>query len=476
MKDVYTKVVATLGPATDTEELLGELLDAGVDVCRLNFSHGTHEAHARNLERVRRLSAQRNRPVAVLGDLCGPKIRLNQVRDGQFRLERGARISVVRGDDDCDVTRLTITYPQLIDEVEVGQRLLIDDGLIRLLVVEKDADALQCVCTVGGAISSRKGVNLPDTRLSTPALTDKDRRDLDWAIEHQLDYVALSFVRTPDDLRKLRTLIKERGANLHTIVKIEKVEALEFLDEFVGMADGVMVARGDLGVEMDVWRVPLVQKAITARCREAGKPVIIATQMLQSMVSNPTPTRAEVSDVANAILDGADAVMLSGETAAGDFPVESVEMMGQVALTTEAFRHSEHYEAPPRVVSIQNPITSAITNGAAEVALTIGAKLVAVWSTTGESVRLIARGRLPMPVIGLTHDERVYFRMNLHYGVTPIRVSPVSNPAEMAETLDRELIARGMAHSNDLIVVVTSTTPTVPGRTDTVLVHRVVAR
>ncbi|MCA9245321.1 MAG: pyruvate kinase, partial [Phycisphaerales bacterium] len=316
----------------------------------------------------------------------------------------------------------------------------------------------------------------PDSRLSVPALTEKDRRDLEWAIDNNLDYVALSFVRHPDDLRELRRIIDERKSKLNVIVKIEKSEALEHLDELVALSDGVMVARGDLGVEMDVWRVPLVQKALTARCREAGKPVIVATQMLQSMVSTPTPTRAEVSDVANAIFDATDAVMLSAETASGEYPIEAVEMMRRVAVTTEAYRRGELRPEPARSVSAHYRSTSAIANGAAEVALSLNARLVAVWSTSGETVRLVASRRLPMPVVGLTHDERVYRQLNLLYGVFPLRVPPMRNPIEMAATLDERLVSAGLAGVGDLVVVVTSTNPTTSGNTDTTLVHRVQAR
>lgn len=314
---IRTKIIATLGPATADPERLAAVLEAGVDVCRLNFSHGSLEDHERSLDAIRTWATEHDQPIGVLGDLCGPKIRLNQVTGGALELGPGDTIRLVRGDEDCTADHLTVTYARFVDEVDVGQRIYIDDGLVRLLVTARDADGLTCTCTTGGRVSSRKGVNLPDTPLSAPALTDKDRRDLDWAIEHGLDYVALSFVRRPEDLITLQAIIDERGGNLGVIVKIEKAEALQHLDDLIGRADGVMVARGDLGVEMDVWRVPLVQKAITARCRAVGKPVIIATQMLQSMVDSPMPTRAEVSDIANAILDGADAVMLSAETAVG---------------------------------------------------------------------------------------------------------------------------------------------------------------
>ena len=468
-----TKLVATLGPASLREERLEALLDAGVDVCRLNFSHGTLEDHEQALGRVRAWSRRHDRPVAALGDLCGPKVRLNQVRGGSLALCAGQTVRFVRGAGDVEGERFTTNYERLIDEVDVGHRVYIDDGLVRLLVREREADALVCVCTVGGEISSHKGVNLPDTNLAVPALTDKDRRDLDWAIEQRLDYVALSFVRRPADLEELLAILRSRGSDIGVIVKIEKVEALEHMGRFVARAAGVMVARGDLGVEMDVWQVPLVQKSIVRRCRDAGKPVIVATQMLQSMVAAPTPTRAEVSDVANAILDGADAVMLSAETATGRYPLEAVDMMRRVARAAEAFAAQQRGLDPAQSVSVADPRVSAIAGSAVQAALHLNARAVAVWTATGEGARLIARHRLPMPVVALTHDERALARMQLLYGVIPILSAPQSNPAEMANVLDAKLKELGLARVGDLVVVVTSTRPHQPGATDTTLVHRV---
>jgi pyruvate kinase len=469
---IRTKIIATLGPATADPARLAAVLEAGVDVCRLNFSHGSLDDHERSLTAIRAWAAEHDRPIAILGDLCGPKIRLNRVEGETIELSRGNSVRFVRGDDDCTAERFTVTYPRFADEVDVGQRVFIDDGLVRLLVTARDQDAVTCTCTTGGRVSSGKGVNLPDTKLSAPALTDKDHRDLAWAIEHELDYVALSFVRRPEDLDALTSAIEQRGGDIGVVVKIEKPEALAHLDAIISRAAGVMVARGDLGVEMDVWRVPLIQKDITARCRAVGKPVIIATQMMQSMVSNPMPTRAEVSDVANAILDQADAVMLSAETAVGDYPDIAVVMMDRVAQTTESYQRERRAAAPAPSMSSPHTVTEAIARAAVQAGLHLDARLVAVWSATGETVRLVARHRLPMPVVGLTYDERVYRRLNLLYGVIPFRVSPLGHPAEMARALDAGLIERGLAAPGDLIVVVTSTQPRTPGATDMTLVQR----
>ena len=470
---IRTKIVATLGPANADAQSLGDLLEAGVDVCRLNFSHGTHEEHAMRLKLVRDWAAEHQQPIAVFGDLCGPKIRLSNVAGGSFELKTGDAVRFVRGEEECTPERLTISYPTLIDEVHEGERIYIDDGLVRLLVTAADGDGLTCTCTAGGTISSHKGVNLPDTDLSTPALTAKDRRDLDWAIDNDLDYVALSFVRSPRDLAELKASIEGRGSDLKVIVKVEKVEAVEHIDALVRQADAIMVARGDLGVETDVWRVPLIQKDIVARCRRAGKPVIVATQMLQSMVSSPMPTRAEVSDVANAILDGADAMMLSAETAVGHYPTGAVALMDHVARTTEAFQRDKCNVAVDGTIAEWPGATGAIVRAAVQAALHRNVRAVAAWTATGETVRLLARHRLPIPVIGLTYDERVYRRLNLFYGVVPLRVTPVDNPAEMGGLLDGLLVERGLAAVGDAIVVVTSTRPRTPGGTDTVLMHEV---
>jgi len=468
-----TKIIATLGPASVTPDVLERMLDAGVDVCRLNFSHGDLETHAQTLALVRRLAAARDLPLCVIGDLCGPKIRLGTFAQEPVELKRGDTVRIVRGDGLCDAGRLTVSLPGFVDEVAPGHRVYIDDGLVRLVVRERTSDELICECLVGGLLRSRKGVNLPDTHLTVPALTEKDRRDLAWAIEHGLDYVALSFVRRPEDLYELKRRIKEHGSDLPVIIKIEKTEALEHLDELIGHADGVLVARGDLGVETDVWRVPLIQKDIVARCQQRGVPVIVATQMLQSMVDNPMPTRAEVSDVANAVFDQADAVMLSGETAVGRYPVEAVAMMNQIVEATGAYLARRSASEPQGTVAIHYHTPAAVAHAAVQAALDLNARAVAVWTATGTTARLVARHRLPMPVVGLTYDERVWRRLNLLYGVVPVRVAPLHNPAEMAATLDELLVSKGLAERGDLVVVVTSTRPTTPGATDTALVRRV---
>jgi pyruvate kinase len=468
-----TKVIATLGPSSANRERLAQMFDLGLDVCRLNFSHGDLDEHRRTLELMRSIAAERDQPVCVVGDLCGPKIRLGRFPAGPVEVQSGSVVRFVRDGGECSGTRLTTNLPALIDEAAPGHRVVIDDGLVRMVVKERRADELVCECQVGGRLDSRKGVNLPDTSLTLPALTEKDRHDLDWAIENDLDYVALSFVRQPEDLYELKRVLKQRGSAARVIVKIEKTEALWHLDELVAHADAVLVARGDLGVETDLWRVPLIQKDVVAECRQAGVPVIVATQMLQSMIESPLPTRAEVSDVANAIFDRADAVMLSGETAVGHYPIQAVDMMCRVAAATEAYLGKRPPVEEPPCLAAQYRPTAAVAHAAVAAARDLGARLVAVWSATGATVRMVARHRLPMPILGLTYDARVRRQMNLLYGVIPVRVEPLDNPAAMAAALDSVLLERKLATPGDLIVVVTSTRPTTPGATDTALVRRV---
>ncbi|MBN2448238.1 MAG: pyruvate kinase [Phycisphaerae bacterium] len=470
---IRTKIIATLGPASTSAERLNDMLDVGLDVCRLNFSHGTSEEHVKTLNIVREVAAKRDASLCLIGDLCGPKIRLGDFEDGSAVLEPGQDVRIGRGKGPCTAEHLAVSYAPFVDEVDVGQRIYIDDGLVRLLVTERRPDELVCTCTVGGTISSHKGVNLPDTVISAPALTEKDRRDLQWAIEHELDYVALSFVRRPEDVRELRRVLDEHESRTRVIIKIEKTEALEHLDELISLTDAVLVARGDLGVETDIWRVPLIQKDIISRCRRAGVPVIVATQMLQSMVSSPMPTRAEVSDVANAIFEQADAVMLSAESAIGKYPGLAVDMMNRIATTTEQFIIASQPNGPRDCAATGDDTTQAVAHAAVQAALDLNARLVAVWTASGATARRVAQYRLPMPVIGLTYDERVRRQLNLVFGIEPVHVAPMDNPAKMAEALEDCLRQRGLAAPGDIVVVVTSTKPRTPGATDTVLVHRI---
>lgn len=470
---IHTKIVATLGPATDSVDMICRLLDAGVDVFRLNFSHGTLEQHARTYDHVRKACRQRGSMAAVMGDLCGPKIRLDPVEDDAFDIARGDQITLVGGHVVGTAERISTNRPELVREVGIGHRVLIEDGLIRLRVSKLLDEGLRCVCEVGGTIRTRKGVNLPDSTLDMSTLTDKDREDLAWALENGLDYIALSFVRSEEDLRELRELMPLDGADCRVVAKIETVQAIEHLDAIIESADAILVARGDLGVEMDVEKVPVLQKRIVRGCQAAGKPVIIATQMLQSMVTQPTATRAEVSDVANAILDTADGVMLSAETSVGAYPVESVQMLERIAKHTEDYLRTRGETARVDPGRTLRRLTTAVAHGASLLARELEAELVAVWTETGNTARLLSKTRLGVTVVGLSPSDHVCRRMSLYYGVVPVRLTRDDEASRMFRHLDATLLDRALAAPGDLIVVIAGTRLERHGETNALLVHLV---
>jgi len=468
---IRTKIIATVGPATESSRRIGELIDAGVDVFRLNFSHGTLEGHGRVLERIRQTAGQNGATVAVMADLCGPKIRVDPVEDDGFEIKPGDRLDIVRDHVVGNAERISTSRPELVREAALDHRILIDDGAVRLRVQEAAGDRLRCVCEVGGRIASRKGLNLPDSDLAMPALTEKDRQDLAWAVEHGVDYLALSFVRSAEDLQILRSLLPGDGSGCGVVAKIETAQAVSRLDEIIDGADVVLVARGDMGVEMDLTQVPLVQKEIAVKCQRAGTPVIIATQMLQSMVQQPTAPRAEVSDVANAILDAADCVMLSAETSVGRYPIESVRMMNEIARRTEAFLAQTKAAASVQARALRWPVTTAVAHGTSLLAEELDAKLAAVWTETGNTARLISKCRLNRPIVGLSPDERVCRRMAMYYGVLPARLDRRPDTAEMLADVDRMLRQRGLAQAGDTIVVSAGAHVEQPAATSSLFVH-----
>lgn len=470
---IRTKIIATIGPASESLETLGDLLDAGVDVFRLNFSHGTLQQHEIVYDRIRSVCRQRGVPAAVMADLCGPKIRVDPVEDDSFALHVGDSIDIVGGHVVGTAERISTNRPELVREVGVGHRVLIDDGSVRLRVTAASADRLKCVCEVGGTVSTRKGVNLPDSDLAMSALTEKDREDLAWAVEHGVDYIAMSFVRSAADLRELRELLPLSDDRCRVVAKIETPPAILHMDEIIESADVVLVARGDLGVELELARVPLLQKQIARQCRQAGKPVIIATQMLQSMVESPTATRAEVSDVANAILDAADAIMLSAETSVGSFPIESVKMMTRIAAETEDFIDRSSTMSSNEVNALLPRVPTAVAHGTNLLARELDAKLVAVWTQTGNTARLLSKCRLPSVVVGLSPDEHVCRRMAMYYGIEPVQMSRDEDVLTMLSEVDGMLLSRGLAESGDMIVVIAGTRLQQVGSTNAVLIHLV---
>ena len=474
---IRTKIVATLGPACADVETLLKLFAAGTTVCRLNFSHGNLDGHLQTLRVVREAAARYDHPVAVLGDLGGPKIRLGPVTDdgttGGMPIAVGDRLTVQREPVTGAGGRVSSTYAALVDEVQVGHRVLIEDGLLRFLCVEKRPGELVLDCTAGGVLKSSKGINLPDTPVNVPSITEKDWACVDWAVEQRLDYLALSFVRSEADLKELRTYLADKVSDIHLIAKIEKREAVDHIAGIIDAADGLMVARGDLGVEMDVAMVPIIQKDLVRRCQTAGKPVIVATQMLQSMIEASTPTRAEVSDVANAIFDGTDAVMLSGETSVGKFPVAAVHTMAHVAEVTEQYLASATDTGlhPPSVKTTSQ--AGALARGALRIVQDVAAKVVVVWTQTGNTARVFSKHHFPVPIIAMSGDHRALRRMALHYGVIPVEQAPSPDLVSLIAKVDAYVQGHGLAKVGDRIVIVAGWSPGSPGTMNGIVVHTV---
>jgi len=458
-----TKIVATVGPASRSPHTLERLVQAGVNVFRLNFSHGTHEEHLEVIRAAREIGARLHRPIALLQDLSGPKIRTGKVKDGQVELVRGARIAITT-DTSIEGTAelISTTYEPLPRDVKAGDQVLLDDGNLELRVLGVSGGRVECEVVDGGTLRANKGMNLPGVTLSTPALTEKDRRDLRFGTQHQVDYVAMSFVRRAEDVLEAKELIRSMGETTPVISKIEKPQAVDNLEAILAASDGVMVARGDLGVELGTEDVPIVQKRIIALANAAGKVVITATQMLESMIDNPRPTRAEASDVANAILDGTDAVMLSGESAVGKFPVETVETMARIACYTEEHGmgsiHPRRADArrsdlPPALAGPGTPVTRSLTRVATSVAEELGCKLILAFTESGVTARRVAGRRPRVPVVAVTHEDRVYRQLALWWGVVPIKSEFVENTDDLlAEGVER-LRARGFVQKGDMILM-----------------------
>jgi pyruvate kinase len=465
-----TKIVATLGPASGEREVLGALIDAGVDVVRLNFSHGERADHLARFALARQVAAERDRNVAILMDLQGPKIRVGLVDQDGIRLEPGRDCVLLAGAEHAPPPAIPVVYPQLAADVKEGDQILLDDGAIALRVRAVEGNRVHCEVLRGGVVRSRKGVNLPGVAVSAPSLTDKDRADLATAIEAGADYVALSFVRRPDDVADAKQAIADLGGDVPVVAKLERPEALNCLDEILDAADAVMVARGDLGVELPVEKVPPLQKEIIARANSHGVPVITATQMLESMVASPRPTRAEASDVANAIFDGTDAVMLSQETAVGSYPVEAVATMRRIAREAEATPQLAH-PPPPAVGALD--VTATVSKAAVQIAADLGARAIVAFSESGATARFVSRFRPRVPILGLTPYEATRRRMALYWGVEA--ASPLDRGVDLAVMIaqgDQRICDEGMATPGDLVVVVAGT-PGGRGATNRVVVHRV---
>jgi pyruvate kinase len=463
------KIVCTLGPAASTAERLEELVQAGMDVARLNLSHGSHAEHEERYRNVRKAAQLFGRNVGVLVDLQGPKIRLGTFADGQVELERGSQFTITTDAVSGDAHRSSTTYSGLPGDVHPGDRVLVDDGRLALEVeTVHGADVITRVLE-GGPISNNKGLNLPGTSVSVPALSGKDVDDLRWGLRIGADMIALSFVRSPDDVRDVHKIMDEEGIRVPVIAKLEKPQAVENLAEIVDAFDGVMVARGDLGVELPLWDVPLVQKRAIELARRRAKPVIVATQMLESMISSSRPTRAEASDVANAVLDGTDAVMLSGETSIGSYPVESVATMARIIETVER----GGLERIPPLGTRPRTKGGAITRAAAEVADVLGAKFMVAFSQSGDSARRLARLRSPIPLLAFTPLESTRSQLALTWGLETHLVPAVSHTDDMVVQVDRMLLEMSRCTRGDVVVIVAGSPPGIPGSTNAMRVHTI---
>ncbi len=471
-----TKIIATLGPSCSDEETIQQLLISGVDVFRLNFSHGTAPERVRLIEIIRHAATEHGKYVPIMGDIQGPKLRIGEV-DGVVHLQAGATFAITTGEGVGNAATVSTPFDNLPREVQIGQRILINDGLVELVVTAIDETTVTTRVLNGGPISSRKGMNFPDTELTIPAVTEKDREDVRFAVEHQLDYIAASFIRRRSDIVGLRELLQSlNGGELNVIAKLEKAQAIDALDEILEVSDGVMVARGDLGVELPPEIVPIVQKKILASASRSGKFAITATQMLESMTVSSRPTRAEASDVANAIFDGSDAVMLSAETASGSYPTGAVQMMARIIMAAEqnGGLDARATREPFRQLSETDEFTDALAGAANYAAEQLDAKFIVVFTQTGFAARLMSKFRPKQPIIALTPSSWVARRMNILWGVQPFVLKDVGEYHEqIVERVDDFLLNRDIVSSGDRLVILMGSPIYQRAKTNLLRVHRV---
>ncbi len=490
-RPALTKILATLGPATESEEVVIRLVEAGATLFRLNFSHGIMEDHKRRLELVRRVSYKLNTPLSVLGDLPGPKLRIGFVPNNGIELHTGQEVEIrpdIPESIPGDRPILASDFRKIAEEVCVGHRVLINDGAVRMLCTEADGTRLVCSVTTGGLVTTRKGLNLPDSTLSVPALTDRDLEFVAWAVENTLDFIALSFVRSPVEVVDLRDRLVRLCVDGHcgipldadddspripVVAKIETPQAVRNIDAIVEVADAIMVARGDLGVELDIAQVPMIQKRLIRSAHTLGKPVIVATQMLETMIDKPNPTRAEISDVANAILDGADCIMLSGETATGKYPALAVETMRRVALAVESeLRDTAVEPTVPIKLREQRIVMPALAHGAWHMARDVRAEIVVIWSQSGAGARYLSRHNFHIPILAFSSDQHAVRRMNLLYAVFPVLWFDVpTHRSEFAKFADQMVVEEGWAKPGDPIVLIGGKPLDQPGSTNTVAIR-----
>ncbi len=462
-----TKIIATIGPASSTPSIIARLIRAGMDAARLNFSHGEHADHIKRLNLIRGEAAKAGKHIAIIQDLQGPKLRVGVIKNDAAVLKRNDTILVTTKKIIGTSAQISITYPRLTKDLKIGDTVLLDDGRLELRVVKKTNNALSCKIIRGGVLKSHKGVNLPGAQLSLPSLSKKDRDDLRFGVKQSVDYIALSFVRTAKDISQTRLFIQSLKADIPIIAKIEKPEAILNLDEIIREADGIMVARGDLGVEMSLEKVPLLQKKIIEACHWAEKPVITATQMLESMIESPQPTRAETSDVANAILDGTDCVMLSGETAVGNYPVQTVACMARIALQAETSVNP--WPPDNDVASLGESVAHAACRAGEEQQ----AQAIVPFTQSGSSALLVSKHRPRMPIIAPTPFERVARKISLYWGVTPIILKTKKTTDDMITGVEKIMLRKKLAKKHDLLIITAGVPIGVAGSTNMMKIHRV---
>ncbi len=466
-----TKIIATIGPSSNSKPVLKKMISAGMNVARLNFSHGSYEDHGDAIKCIRSLSREMNKPVAIVADLQGPKIRTGKLKNGApVFLKKNKAIHITTNKVIGDVETVSTTYSNFCNDVKKGDTILIDDGLIELKVLSKSKDTVKTKIITGGVLKENKGINLPGVKVSAPSLTAKDKRDVNFGIKTDVDYFALSFVRTANDISQIKSILKKQGADIPVIAKIEKPEAVENLDKILQITDAIMVARGDLGVELSPEKVPTIQKNIISKAIQKNRIVITATQMLETMSNNPVPTRAEASDVANAIFDGTDAIMLSGETASGKYPIKAIQMMTKIAKEAEKSTFMKYNLSHEK--DSKDLITHAVAKSAVNILNETSAKAIAAFSVSGKTSKLISKQRPANPVYAFTPSSKVYNRMALIWGMTPVLIPKINNIARLVEAAERIMIDKKYIKKNDLMIFI-SGLALKTGSTNLIKIHKV---
>ena len=464
-----TKIVCTIGPASDNEDVLRSMIDSGMDVARLNFSHGSYEEHLQRIGLIRKIAADKNKYIGIMLDTKGPEIRTGIRKDGQLQLVNGELVDMVVGTESSGKI-ITIDYPYLLEDIHSGKTILIDDGKINLQVESVEREKVVCRVIVGGLLKDKKGVNVPGVSVRLPAMTSKDREDIIFGIENEVDFIAASFIRNANEVLQIRKILEEKKSSIQIISKIEHSDAVSNIDAIIAVSDGVMVARGDLGVELPTEEVPLVQKVIIEKCNQAGKPVITATQMLDSMIVNPRPTRAEASDVANSIYDGTDATMLSGESAAGHYPVESVQMMARIAAYSDA-NNEMGRRLRKKKIDTMITVADAISHASCETAEILSAAAVITPTESGSTARMVAKYRPSMPVIAVTPNSSVCRQLTLVWGVVPLLIDKCSDTDIMFNLSVQSALRAGLIEQGDMVVLTAGVPFGVTGTTNLVKVH-----